>query len=63
MDDKRNVGISVVKFEFKTTIYAANIFGSDEIMYVTSFSVFHTEITVSIGLRIILRMVTSILQN
>ena len=32
-------------------------------MYVTSFSVFHTEATVSIGLKNVLRMVTSILQN
>ena len=32
-------------------------------MYVTSFSVFHIEATVSIGLKNVLRMVTSILQN
>ena len=32
-------------------------------IYVTSFSVFHTEATVSIGLEKVLRMVTSILQN
>ena len=32
-------------------------------MYVTSFSVFYTEATVSIGLKNVLRMVTSILQN
>ena len=32
-------------------------------VYVTSFSVFHFEATVSIGLRNVLRMVTSILQN
>ena len=32
-------------------------------MNVTSFSVFHTEATVSIGLKNVLRMVTSILQN
>ena len=32
-------------------------------MNVTSLSVFHTKVTVSIGLRNVLRMVTSILQN
>ena len=32
-------------------------------IFVPSFSVFHTEATVSIGLKNVLRMVTSILQN
>ena len=45
---------SCLKFSSKYHIKSINV---------TSFSVFHTEATVSIGLKNVLRMVTSILQN
>ena len=39
------------------------IYSPDGPIYLTSFSVFHTEVTARIGLKHVLRVVTSILQN